>query len=159
MWTDGESWIMESSDRCNLNVRPVPQFSAAVSVPRAGRLFQPRAPNRFGTQEMRKPVWSRRRICCEVVVSLVLLTHVFAAGSLVSAGCCCLIEMAMVSGIRRGLTGWQTADLGRDIVVTFRSHRRFYPASRLRRAFIASSILLGFCIAGLILVYRVANGM
>lgn len=92
-------------------------------------------------------------------MSLVLLTHVFAAGSLMSAACCCLLEVAMVAGIRRGLTGWQTADLGRDIVVTFRSHRRFYPASRLRRAFIASSVLLAFCIAGLILVYRVAHGM
>lgn len=90
---------------------------------------------------------------------LVLFTHVFAAGSLVSAACCCLIEMAMVAGIRRGLTGWQPADLNRDIVVTFRSHRRFYPASLLRRAFILSSILLGFCIAGLILVYRIAHGM
>ena len=90
---------------------------------------------------------------------LVLFTHVFAAGSLVSAACCCLIEMAMVAGIRRGLTGWQPADLNRDIVVTFRSHRRFYPASLLRRAFILSAILLGFCIAGLILVYRIAHGM
>lgn len=89
----------------------------------------------------------------------ILLTHVFAAGSLLSAGCCCLLEMLMVIEIRRGLTGWQPADHSRDIVVTFRSHRRFYPASPLRRAFIASSILLGFCIAGLIVVYRVAHGM
>lgn len=92
-------------------------------------------------------------------MSLVLLTQVLAAGSLVSAGCCCLLEMMMVTEIRRGLTGWQPADLDRDIVVTFRSHRRFYPTSPLRRAFIASSILLGFCIAGLILIYRLAHGI
>jgi hypothetical protein len=92
-------------------------------------------------------------------VSLVLLTHVLAAGSLMSAGCCCMLEMLMVAEIRRGLTGWQTAEMNRDIVVTFRSHRRFYPASPLRRAFIASSVALGFCIAGLILVYRLANGL
>jgi hypothetical protein len=90
---------------------------------------------------------------------LVLLTHVLAAGSLMSAGCCCLLEMLMVTEIRRGLTGWQPVQMNRDIVVTFRSHRRFYPASPLRRAFIASSISLGFCIAGLIIVYRVANGL
>ncbi|HEY2470585.1 MAG TPA: hypothetical protein VGI45_22515 [Terracidiphilus sp.] len=65
----------------------------------------------------------------------------------------------MVVEIRRGLTGWQPANMNRDIVVTFRSHRRFYPASPLRRAFIVSSVLLGFCIAGLIAVYRIAHGM
>lgn len=97
--------------------------------------------------------------CCEVGVSLILLTQVLAAGSLMSAACCCLLEVAMVAEIRRGLTGWQPADLNRDIVVTFRSHRRFYPGSPLRRAFIASSILLGFCIAGLIVVYRSVHGM
>lgn len=97
--------------------------------------------------------------CCEVVVYLVLLTQVLAAGSLVSAAGCCLLEIAMVAEIRRGLTGWQPADLDRDIAVTFKSHRRFYPASPLRRAFVASSILLGFCIAGLVMVYRIAHGM
>lgn len=92
-------------------------------------------------------------------MSLILLTQVLAAGSLVSAACCCLVEMVMLAEIRRGLAGWQPADLNRDIVVTFRSHRRFYPASRLRGAFLVSSVLLGFCIAGLILVYRIAHGI
>ena len=90
---------------------------------------------------------------------LVLLTQLFAAGSLLSAGCCLLLEMAMIAEIRRGLAGWQAAEFERDIVVTFRSHRRFYPASRLRTAFVASSFLLGLCIAGLIAIYRVAHGM
>jgi hypothetical protein len=90
---------------------------------------------------------------------MVLLTQVLAMGSLGSAACCCLLEMLMVVEIRRGLTGWQPANMNRDIVVTFRSHRRFYPASPLRRAFIVSSVLLGFCIAGLIAVYRIAHGM
>jgi len=92
-------------------------------------------------------------------VSIFLLTEFFATGSLVSATCCCLLEVAMVLEIRRGLTGWQTAELQRDIVVTFRSHRRFYPGSRLRAAFVVSSFLLACCIAGLIAVHRVANGM
>lgn len=92
-------------------------------------------------------------------MSLVLLTQVLAGGSLVSAACCCLLEIAMVAEIRRGLSGWQPADLQRDIVVTFRSHRRFYPASLLRRAFVVSSFILAFCIAGLVLIYRHAHGM
>src|SRR5581483_11470855 len=89
----------------------------------------------------------------EVVVSLILLTQVLAAGSLVSAACCCLAEIAMVADIRPGLSGWQPAALSRDHVVTLRSHRRFYPGSPLRRACIACSNLLTVCIAGLILVY------
>lgn len=97
--------------------------------------------------------------CCEVAVSIFLLTELFAAGSLVSAVCCCLFEVAMVSEIRRGLAGWQPAELPRDIVVTFRSHRRFYPASRLRVAFVLSSVTLGVCIAGLIVIHRVTHGM
>lgn len=90
---------------------------------------------------------------------MVLLTHIFAAGSLLSAGCCCLLEMAMVMEIRRGLAGWQVADLQRDIVVTLRSHRRFYPESPLRVAFVVSSLLLTICIAGLIAVHRLAHGL
>jgi len=90
---------------------------------------------------------------------MILLTEFLAAGSLVSAVCCCFLEVAMVSAIRRGLTGWQLPDLQRDIVVTFRSHRRFYPASRLRAAFVASSFSLACCIAGLIVVHRVVHGL
>jgi hypothetical protein len=92
-------------------------------------------------------------------VSILLLTEVFAAGSLASAGCCCLLEVAMMKEIRRGLAGWRTIQFHRDIVVTFRSHRRFYPGSRLRAAFVASSFLLGCCIAGLIVIHRVTNGI
>lgn len=88
-------------------------------------------------------------------MSVFLLTDVFATGSLVSAVCCCLLEMAMVAEIRRGLTGWQPADMPRDIRVTLRSHRRFYPYSRLRIAFVSSSLLLGCCIAGLLVIHRV----
>lgn len=92
-------------------------------------------------------------------MSLVFLTQLFAAGSLLSAAGCCLLEVAMVAEIRRGLAGWRPADLERDIAVTLRSHRRFYPSSPLRRAFAGTSVLLGFCIAGLILVYRIGHGM
>ena len=90
---------------------------------------------------------------------MVLLIEILAGGSLLSAVCCCLLEVAMVSEIRRGLAGWQTSDLQRDIVVTFRSHRRFYPTSRLRAAFVASSALLGCCIAGLLAVHRIIHGL
>ncbi|WP_109486732.1 hypothetical protein [Occallatibacter savannae] len=90
-------------------------------------------------------------------MSILLLTEIFAAGSLLSAVCCCLLEVAMVAEIRRGLTGWDTPDLQRDIVVTFRSHRRFYPSSPLRRAFVVSSMVLGFCIAGLVMIHRTTH--
>lgn len=90
---------------------------------------------------------------------LVVLSELLAAGSLLSAACCLVLEIAMLAEIRRGLTGWQPAEFDRDILVTFRSHRRFYPASRLRTAFVASSFLLGLCIAALIAIYRVAHGM
>lgn len=92
-------------------------------------------------------------------MSIILLTQLFATGSLVSAACCCLLEVAMVAEIRRGLAGWQPADLPRDIVVTFRSHRRFCPESRLRAAFVASSFLLAICIAGLIAIHRIVHGL
>ena len=92
-------------------------------------------------------------------VSLFLLTEIFATGSLVSAISCCLLEVAMVMEIRRGLAGWEPARLQRDISVIFRKHRRFFPASRLRTAFVASSFLLGSCIAALIVIHRVTQGM
>jgi hypothetical protein len=88
-------------------------------------------------------------------VSVFLLTRVFASGSLVSALCCCLLEVAMVAEIRRGLAGWQPIDLPRDIRVTLRNHRRFYPYSRLRMAFVSSMLLLGCCIAGLLVIHRI----
>ncbi len=92
-------------------------------------------------------------------MSIVQLTEILAMGSMVSAVSCCALEIAMVSAIRRGLAGWQQADLQRDIVVTLRSHRRFYPTSRLRAAFVASSLLLTICIAGLIVVHRSVQGV
>jgi hypothetical protein len=92
-------------------------------------------------------------------VSLFLLTEIFATGSLVGAGCCCFLEVAMVAEIRRGLAGWKAEPFQRDIVVTFRRHRRFYPGSRLRAAFVASSFLLGSCIAALVVIHRVTHGM
>lgn len=91
---------------------------------------------------------------------MLVLTELFATGSLVFAACCCLLEVAMLMEIRRRLEGWRPALSKRDIVVTFRSHRRFYPGSRLRAAFVASSCLLGCCIAALIVIHRVAtNGI
>ena len=92
-------------------------------------------------------------------MSLLLMTEVFAAGSVAAAGCCCLLEVAMILEIRRSLRGWRPAQLKRDIAVIFRSHRRFYPGSPLRTAFVASSFLLGCCIAALIVIHRVDQGM
>lgn len=92
-------------------------------------------------------------------MSILLLTEILAAASLLSAACCCLFEIAMVAEIRRGLTGWDMPQLQRDIVVTFRSHRRFCPSSPLRRAFVASSVVLGFCIAGLVMIHRATHGL
>lgn len=153
---------MEEQDRCNLNVSLV--LERVWLFPELCRWLCYEQESRQADSVLRHSFLKNQcgadgQIACEVVVSLVQLTHVLAAGSLVSAACCCLLEIAMVAGIRRGLTGWEPAEMNRDIVVTFRSHRRFYPASPLRRAFIASSILLAFCIAGLIMVYRIAHGM
>lgn len=92
-------------------------------------------------------------------MSISLFTEVFAAGSLASAVCCCFLEVAMVAEIRRGLSGWQAADLPRDIVVIFRSHRRFYPGSRLRLAFVVSSTVMGVCIAALVAIHRAIHGI
>ncbi|HMG84815.1 MAG TPA: hypothetical protein VK574_03690 [Terracidiphilus sp.] len=92
-------------------------------------------------------------------MSLLLMSEVFAAGSVAAAGCCCLLEVAMILEIRRSLSGWKAAPLQRDIAVIFRSHRRFHPGSPLRTAFVASSFLLGSCIAGLIVIHRVTQGM
>ncbi|HXS78098.1 MAG TPA: hypothetical protein VN753_18110 [Terracidiphilus sp.] len=92
-------------------------------------------------------------------MSIFLFTEILAACSLVSAISCCLLEVAMVAEIRRGLAGWDTPSLQRDIVVTFRSHRRFYPSSRLRTAFVASSFVMGCCIAGLVMIHRVTHGL
>ena len=97
--------------------------------------------------------------CWEFAVPIFLLTKVFAAGSLAAAGSCCLLEVAMILAIRRSLRGWAPARFQRDITITFRSHRRFYPGSPLRAAFVASSLLLGCCIAGLIVIHRVTHGM
>lgn len=92
-------------------------------------------------------------------MSLMQLTEFFAGGSLLSASSCCLLEVAMVLEIRRHLGGSRPPRLERDIAVTFRSHRRFYPGSPLRAAFLASSFLLGCCIAGLIVIHRVTQGL
>jgi hypothetical protein len=93
-------------------------------------------------------------------VSLFLLSVICSAGSFVSAVCCCLLEVAMVTAINRKLAEWTTfAYLRRDIAVIFQRHRRLYPTSPLRVAFVASSCMLGSCIAGLIVIHRVAGGL
>jgi hypothetical protein len=85
---------------------------------------------------------------------------VFAVGSLLSAVACCLIEMAMVAATNRKMEGWTTfAYLHRDIVIIFQRHRRLYPGSCLRAAFVASSCSLACCIAALIVIHRVAHGL
>ena len=92
-------------------------------------------------------------------MSLMLMTEFLAAGSLAAAGSCCLLELAMILEIRRSLDGWKPSRLQRDITAIIRSHRRFHPGSPLRRAFVASSLVLGCCIAGLIVIHRVTQGM
>ena len=93
-------------------------------------------------------------------MSLFLLSVVCSTGSFVSAICCCLLEVAMVTAVNRKLAEWTTFKyLRRDIVVIFQRHRRLYPTSRLRLAFVASSFMLGSCIAGLIAIHRVAHGL
>ncbi len=100
-----------------------------------------------------------RRIAGGTVVSLFLLTKFFAAGSLAAAGCCCLLEIAMVVAIRRGMNGWEPARFQRDIRGHVSQSPQVLSRSPLRAAFVASSFLLGGCIAALIVIHRVALGM
>lgn len=93
-------------------------------------------------------------------MSLFLLSIIFSAGSLVSAICCCLLEVAMVTSINRKLAEWTThVNKRRDIAIIFQRHRSLFPTSRLRFAFVASSFMLGSCIAGLIAIHRVVHGI
>lgn len=93
-------------------------------------------------------------------MSLFQLSLICSAGSFMSAICCCLLEVAMVKAINRKLAEWTTfAYLRRDIVIIFHRHRRLYPTSRLRVAFVASSCMLASCIAGLIAIHRAVHGM
>jgi hypothetical protein len=88
------------------------------------------------------------------------LTVFFASSGLLSAIACCLLEIAMVNATNRKMEGWTTFTFGgRDIGVIFQRHRRLYPESRMRAAFVVSVCSLGLCIAGLIAVQRIANGI
>ena len=89
-----------------------------------------------------------------------LVTMFFAAGGLLSAVACCLIEVAMIAATNRKMEGWTTFTFaGRDIGVIFQKHRRLYPESRMRAAFVFSSCVLGICIAGLIAINRITHGL
>ena len=88
------------------------------------------------------------------------LTVFFVAGGLLSAIACCLLEIEMVKATNRKMAEWTTITLGgRDIGVIFQKHRRLFPESRIRVAFVFSTCVLGICIAGLIAIQRIANGV
>jgi len=88
-----------------------------------------------------------------------LMTLFFAAGGLLSAVACCLLEVNMVKASNRMMQGWTTFTFtGRDIGVIFQRHRRLCPESRVRAAFVLSSCVLGICVAGLIAIHRIAVG-
>jgi hypothetical protein len=87
-------------------------------------------------------------------------TVFFASCGLLSAIACCLLELAMIHATRRKMEGWTTFTFsGRDIGVIFQRHRRLYPESRVRAAFVLSSCVLGICIGALIAIQRIANGI
>ena len=89
-----------------------------------------------------------------------MMTVFFAAGGLLSAVACCMLEIAMVNATNRKMAGWTTFTFaGRDIGVIFQRHRRLYPESPIRAAFVFSSCILGVCIAGLIAIQRVGHWM
>ena len=88
------------------------------------------------------------------------LTVFFATGSLMSAIACCLLEMAMIKATNRKMESWTTYTFaGRDIGVIFQRHRRLFPESRLRTAFVFSTCVLGVCIAGLIAIQKMGHGL
>ena len=92
--------------------------------------------------------------------STILMTQVFAAVSVMSVVVCCLLEVAMVNATNRKMEAWQTvSSLGRDITVTLKRHRRLYPGSRLRIAFVLSACVLTGCIAGLIAIHWMVYGL
>jgi len=77
-----------------------------------------------------------------------------------SAIACCLLEIAMVKATNRKMAEWTTFTFaGRDIGVIFQKHRRLFPESRMRTAFVVSMCMLGICIAGLIAIHRIAVGL
>jgi len=88
------------------------------------------------------------------------LTVFFVAAGILSAIACCLLEIAMVHATNRKMEGWTTFTFsGRNIGVIFHRHRRLYPESRMRTAFVVFMCTLGFCIAGLIAIHRIAVGL
>ena len=88
------------------------------------------------------------------------LTALFVTGGLLSAIACCLLEVTMVNATNRKMAGWTTFTFaGRNIGVIFQRHRRLYPESRIRAAFIFSTCVLGVCIAGLIAIQRITVGI
>jgi hypothetical protein len=88
------------------------------------------------------------------------LTVFFAASGLLSAIACCLLEVAMIKATNRKMAEWTTFIFaGRDIGVIFQKHRRLFPESRIRLAFVFSTCVLGICIAGLIAIHRIAQGL
>lgn len=89
-----------------------------------------------------------------------MMTLLFAAGGILSALACCLLELAMVNATNRKMEGWTTFTFaGRDIGVIFQRHRRLCPDSPFRAAFVFSSCMLGVCIAGLIAIERIGHWM
>jgi hypothetical protein len=100
------------------------------------------------------------KIFARLHVSAFWMITILTVGSLTSAVACCLLELAIVTETNRKMQGWTSfAYLHRDIAVIFQRHRRLYPASRLRVAFVLSSCSLASCIAGLIVVHRIVNGL
>ena len=88
------------------------------------------------------------------------LTVFFFAAGILSATACCLLEIAMVNATNRKMAGWTTFTFaGRNIGIIFQRHRRLYPESRIRAAFIFSTCVLGVCIAGLIAIQRITIGL
>jgi len=88
------------------------------------------------------------------------LTVFFFAAGILSATACCLLEIAMVNATNRKMAGWTTFTFaGRNIGIIFQRHRRLYPESRIRAAFVVSMCALGICIGALIAIQRIANGI
>jgi hypothetical protein len=87
-----------------------------------------------------------------------MYSKLLIAASLGFAIACCLTQVAMIVGINSRLgPSSQFSSIRRDLFGIIQEHRRLYPASNLRVAFIVSFVLLVACSSGFILIHNLSR--
>jgi hypothetical protein len=91
-------------------------------------------------------------------LSNMMYSKLLLAACLGFAIACCLTQVAMIVGINSKLgTRSQFSSLRRDLFGIFQEHRRLYPASNLRVAFIVSLVLLVASSSGFVLIHNLSR--